>query len=115
MQLFLSPVELFLLQIKIRVFSPTKHRDGERFPNDCNNFDQCILDPKIKDDILTLRLFSFLLERANSLKRLSKVCLILGETVKSADLADRALQIYKQTHGDTMEHREVSQKTLHSW
>ena len=54
MQLFLSPVQLFLLQIKIRVFLPAKHHDSERFPNDCNNFDQCIVDPKIKDDVLTL-------------------------------------------------------------
>ena len=60
-----------------------------------------------------MRLF-FSIEVANTLKRLSKVCLILGETVKSAELANRALQIYKETHGDTVEHREVGQKTLHS-
>ena len=46
-------------------------------------------------------------EKANSLKRLSKACLILGETIKSAELACRALKIYKETYENTMEHREV--------
>ena len=48
-----------------------------------------------------------LAEKANSLKRLSKACLILGDTVKSADFANRALKIYKETHGNMMQHREV--------
>ncbi|PFX22383.1 uncharacterized protein LOC111334317 [Stylophora pistillata] len=46
-------------------------------------------------------------EVANTLKRLSKVCLILGEAVESAEVANRALQIYKETYADTVEHREV--------
>lgn len=33
--------------------------------------------------------------------------MILGETVKSADLAFSALQGYKATYGNTMEHRQV--------
>ena len=49
-----------------------------------------------------------IIEKANSLKRLSKACLLLGETVKSADLANCALQIYKGMYGNTMQHREVS-------
>ena len=47
---------------------------------------------------------------ANSFKRLSKACLIIGETVKSADLANLALAIYADklaTYGNIMQHREV--------
>jgi len=52
--------------------------------------------------------FNCFIERANSLKRLSKACLILGETVKSADLAFRALKGFKDSYGNTIEHREVT-------
>lgn len=51
-------------------------------------------------------------EKANSLKRLSKACLILGETVRSADLAHRALEIYRETYGNTMQHREIRKCTV---
>ena len=50
---------------------------------------------------------------ANSLKRLSKTCLILGETVNSADLANRALEIYNETYG-IMPHREVCANHLYN-
>ena len=48
------------------------------------------------------------------MKRQSKACLILGETVRSADLANCALQIYKETHGNTMAHRDVSITYIHT-
>ena len=51
--------------------------------------------------------FCWLIEKANSLKRLSKACLILGETIRSAEIANSALQIYKKTYTTTMIHREV--------
>ena len=34
--------------------------------------------------------------------------MLIGETVKSADLANCALQIYKGIYGNTMQYREVS-------
>lgn len=61
----------------------------------------------LTDLFVGCRHFNRFIGRANSLKRLSKACLILGETVKSADLAFSALQGYKDTYGNTMEHREV--------
>ena len=50
---------------------------------------------------------------ANSLKRLSKTCLILGEAVNSADLANRALEIYNKTY-ENMPHREVCANHLYN-
>lgn len=58
--------------------------------------------------LLDVAFFYWFIERANSLKRLSKAWLILGDTVKSADLAFSALQGYKDTYENTMEHREVT-------
>ena len=63
----------------------------------------------------SLEIFSFFFsaEMANSLKRLSKTCLILGEAVNSADLANRALEIYNETYGN-MRHREVCANHLYN-
>ena len=63
----------------------------------------------------SLEIFSFFFsaEMANSLKRLSKTCLILGEAVNSADLANRALEIYNKTY-ENMPHREVCANHLYN-
>ena len=44
---------------------------------------------------------------------LSKICLILGETVNSADLANRAQEIYYETYGN-LPHREVCANQLYN-
>ena len=47
--------------------------------------------------------------KANSLKRLSKACRILGEFPRSAALAQEAFDIYKKTFNEVvLDHREVS-------
>ena len=47
--------------------------------------------------------------RANSLKRLSKACRILGEFPRSAALAQEAFDIYKKTFNEiVLDHREVN-------